>query len=637
MRKLLSYILLFYCLILFQAINAQSTRIDSLLAVLTTQKGEDKVKTYYNLVENLRNDTDSMGFYIRKALDLSQDINYTKGVIDGYNGLALYWCDRGQPDSSIVATKNALAILSGKSKPSLERIQSFSNYGQALMQMAHYDESAKWHLRSLADSEKINDPNGIVRSLNNLGTIYWYLNDLDSALSYYTRALSISKKNSIDIFTAKILGNIAIINHSQGKLQEAKVAFDKALLMKRKLNDQLEVAITLQNMGRLYQQLEEFDKAKNYYYQSITISKQIDDQIGVIYTLQNLASLEGNTKNPDRAIKLLDSALVLAKKIKFKEGIKFVYDLKSNLLAEMDDYKNAFENRLLYEAWKDTISNEKHLNMVKELETKYETEKKQNEILSLSDENLKKEVTISKKNSFIKTILFSGAILAVIGLSIFMVFRQKYNINKQQAVVETMAKTELKEQHRISRDLHDSVGAMLAAVSNQLSKLITVNKEQQEQIKKTQQLLSQTADETRRIAHNMMPEELVKFGLINAIENTVEGIVSAKKIKVDFVHFGMEERLDDIKELHIYRIIQELLQNIQKHAQATKSTLQFTKHQNELNVIIEDDGNGFKINNTNNGTGLQNIYSRVQFLKGTIQIDSLLDKGTSININIPLV
>ena len=650
MTKIFHKALLFICLLFVINSAAQTSQqfqdstknainnllVDSLKTVLKQQKESDKIEIYYALSQNFNTETDSAYIYINKGIQLAKKLNENKNLIIGYDILAEYWYQLGNADSSLVAIEQVIELI--PNKPSLERAKAFNNYGQALMQKADYYESAKWYLKSLDDAEKINDPKGIVRSLNKLGTIYWYLNDLTSALSYYNRALAISKKNSTDNSTAKILGNIGLIKHSQGKLKDSEIAFKEALKMKRKLNNQLEVAITLQNMGRLYQQLKEFTKAKSYYSQSINISKQIDDHIGVIYTLQNLASLEANTNNHNLALKLLDTALIRAKKINFKEGIKDVYNISSYTLAEMGRPKEAFKYRLLYEAWKDSVSNEKYLEKTKALEIKYETEKKQNKILSLSQENLKKEVTISKKNASIKTLLFSGLLLAILVIAIFMMYRQKTLNKKQQAVVEAMAKTELKEQQRISRDLHDSVGAMLGAVNNQLSKLASTNRAQEENLKKTKQLLTKTADETRRISHNMMPEELVKFGLVNAVENLIENLVSDKKNNIDFVHFGIEERLDSIKELHLYRIIQELFQNIQKHAKASKSTLQLTKHHNELNVLVEDNGKGFTLNEeTNSGAGLQNIRARVQFLKGKVHIDSKIDIGTTVNINIPLI
>jgi len=636
MIKLLCYILLFYNLFLIQPINAQSTKNDSLLIVLTSQKGEDKVKTYYNLVENSRNNTDSMVFFIRKGLDLSHNINYTKGIIDGYNELGIYWYYRGQPDSSIVATKNSLAFLSDK--PSLERIQSFSNYGLALTLMTLFDESAEWHLKSLSDAEKLKDSTSIVRSLNNLGNIYKYLGDRKTSLKYYSEALSISEKLQMEANSASILSNIAQIQQNKGELKKAMAGFEKSAELSRKIDDQQGLAITLMDLGRVHEQLENVDKARDYYMKSLNLSRRIEDHIGVVYTSENLATLESKVKNYSKALQLLDTALAQSKKLNFKEGIKFVYDTYSRVYYDMKNYKAAYDNRILHEAWKDTIADKKYLQTVKELETKYETEKKQNEILRLSEENLKNEASIVKSNSRIRTILFTGSILGVLAIFGFIYFRQRSRLGKQNAVFEAMAQTEIKEQTRIARDLHDSIGAMLAATQNQLSGLVPENKNQEKQLKKAQELIAKTSDETRGIAHNMMPEELTKFGLINALESLLQSISISGEMKTEFVHFGMEKRLNPLKELHLYRIVQELFQNIQKHAKATKSSLQLTRHQNELNLIAEDNGIGFlTTKDKNDGLGMQNIQSRIDFLNGDLKIDALSGRGTSIVINIPLV
>lgn len=629
---LLAFMNIFYIL----SLSSQSKDIDSLKILLPEQNGNDRILSYFALFKSYKSNTDSSILYLRKGLDLSQELKSKDAIIDGYNLLSEYWLNQGQADSTISAVKHLLKLLPNRA--SIQRAKAYSYYGEALSKLAQYEKSAQWHLKSLVDSEEINYPIGIATSLNNLGNVYWYLNDLDSALSYYEKALNISKENNEDIITAKVLGNIGLINHTQGKLQNAKIAFEEALEVKRKLNDQLEVAITLQNMGRLFQQLEEYNNARKYYTESISISKKINDHIGVIYTLQNLASLEANTNNHKTALKLLDTVLAISKENNFKEGIKDFYNLNSHVLYEMNKGGVAFENRLQYEAYKDTIANEKYLEKTKELELKYETEKKQNEILQLSEENLKNEATISKKNSWIKTLLFGGFSLAIIAFAGFFVFRQKIYLKQQQKLFTTISQTELKEQERISRDLHDSVGAMLATVTNQLSQVKISDDEQKNHLKKAQQLLTKTADETRRISHNMMPEELTKFGLVNAIESTVQEVITTKKLSIDFLHYGMEERLDTIKELHIYRIVQELFQNIIKHAQATKGSLQFTKHKNEFNIIVEDNGKGFEnSSNSGDGLGLQNIQSRVDFLNGSMNVDTKRDKGTTVNISIPLV
>jgi len=635
LRSIAAVSLLLSVFLCISIVNGQSPSIDSLLIALDTQKGEDKVNTCYQLVQNLRNSPDSVIVYINRGLNLSGEINYAKGLLKGYNELAVYWYDRGQTDSSIAATKNALKLLTDK--PTIESVQTFSNYGLALRQKARYVESAEWYLKSLSDAETVKDSASMVKSLHNLGVIYRFLGDSNTSLNYYNKGLRISEKIHLDSYVAKTLGNIALLKQSEGKLDEAEAAFEKSIKTFRKLDDKQGAAITLMDIGRLNQQLENFDQARKLYEESIALSREIQDHIGVIYTAQNLASLESQLKNYNRALQLVDTALAESEKLNFKQGIKDAYNSYSVLHAEMGNYKKAFDNRILYESWKDTVANESYLKAIKELETKYETEKKQNEILSLSEENLLKETTIAKKNSWIQTLSIGGISLAILGASLFVFFRQKSRLSQQNAVFAAMAQTEIREQHRIARDLHDSIGVMLAAVKNQLSGLHPENKKEQEQLKKSQQLLNRTADETRRIAHNMMPEELTKFGLINALESLLESIASEKKIETDFVHYGLEERLNPIKELHIYRIVQELFQNIQRHAKAKYGSLQLTKHPDELNLLVEDDGVGFETNNdSNEGLGLKNIISRVNFLKGTMKIDSSKGTGTSININIPM-
>jgi signal transduction histidine kinase len=146
--------------------------------------------------------------------------------------------------------------------------------------------------------------------------------------------------------------------------------------------------------------------------------------------------------------------------------------------------------------------------------------------------------------------------------------------------------------------------------------------------------LDHSISEMRRVAHNMMPEALVKLGLQQAIQDYCDGLNESIQLRFNLQFHGLEHRMEAATEIVIYRIVQELLNNVVKHAEATTVLVQIMRHDNNLNITIEDNGKGFDIGSSNKkGDGLNNVRSRVDYLKGQLDIQSVPGKGTSIHID----
>jgi len=190
------------------------------------------------------------------------------------------------------------------------------------------------------------------------------------------------------------------------------------------------------------------------------------------------------------------------------------------------------------------------------------------------------------------------------------------------------------ERGRIARDLHDGLGGLFSTVKMYFSSLGHRQPEitDDDLYKKSVELIESAGNEVRKIAHNLMPEVLLKFGLISAVEELCKQINKGGVIKVSFQSYNMEERLASSTEIMLYRILQELLNNILKHAEATYVIVQFNRHEEKLNVIVEDNGRGFNAKSTSKGNsiGLETIKTRVNYLRGELNIDSKPGVGTTV-------
>lgn len=208
---------------------------------------------------------------------------------------------------------------------------------------------------------------------------------------------------------------------------------------------------------------------------------------------------------------------------------------------------------------------------------------------------------------------------------------------QQQLRTEAVLEAEERERVRIARDLHDGVGQMIAAARMGLGRFSSKNKLSEPEINQTLDLLEDSIKEIREVSHNMMPGSLMKFGLPTALKQFVNKINNAGILKVDLQIIGLKERLDERIETMLYRVIQEVMNNIIRHSGATHVNIELIQHEDELVLLVEDNGKGFDTSVVENqGIGLKNITTRVEYLNGNVNFDSRIGKGTSVIVEVPL-
>lgn len=210
----------------------------------------------------------------------------------------------------------------------------------------------------------------------------------------------------------------------------------------------------------------------------------------------------------------------------------------------------------------------------------------------------------------------------------------------QQSQIKAMVATQEEERKRISRDLHDEVGTKLSAlklfVSSLHEKATNVNNEEIKSLaKSSEQFITEAMQEVRQLLLNLSPTVLEEFGYTIAVEGLINKINETKQIAFTLVVFGMTHRMQKDYELALYRITQELVNNVLKHSAAKNVSLQIGQRDEKIILMIEDDGKGFEVNAHRDGYGLHNLDARTRLMHGTINIDSQPGKGTSVLIEIP--
>ncbi|WP_298550795.1 sensor histidine kinase [uncultured Algibacter sp.] len=319
----------------------------------------------------------------------------------------------------------------------------------------------------------------------------------------------------------------------------------------------------------------------------------------------------------------------------------------SLLHAQSKNYKLAYDNLIDFNALNDSLNKKDQRIAVANIKEQYDNEK-------LRADNL--EIESKRKQN--KNLLIGALVFILFGGITGFLFqkntRKKQKLAEQEKALETqklatvlkeqelvsidaMIEGQEKERQRIANDLHDDLGGLMATVKLHFN--VLKDKQTPELFDKTTGLLDEAYNKIRSIAHAKNSGVIAKQGLLKAVQNMADKISVSNKITVDVIDHGLENRLENSLELTIFRIIQELITNVIKHADANEATIHLTNHDETLNIMIEDNGKGFnpsQITTKNKGMGISSIDKRVEHLNGTMTIESEHTKGTTIIIDIPI-
>lgn len=368
-----------------------------------------------------------------------------------------------------------------------------------------------------------------------------------------------------------------------------------------------------------------------------------------IYNLKAMTQLAMN--NTKAAAGYVTKALDIAQR---KGEWMLLRDTYFNLAKVAEAGKRFAEaNRYLhlYEELKDKTRGEEVAVLLNTLESGYETEKRSRQISQLQLERSLQEGQIRQKNLINYALI--GALVITAGLSILLyrIYRQKQQL-QQRMISELEKDRELditrsillgqeEERKRLAKDLHDGLGGMLSSVkfAFQRSKATDGASVDETRYTHAADLLDQSITELRRIAHNMIPESLAKYGIAAAIRDYCTSINKSGELKVVFQSMNADNVKPDLTVSNtIFRIVQELLNNVLRHAQAQQAIVQLSRESNTLSITVEDDGRGFDLSASarENGMGWCNIRNRVNFLKGQMDIQSSPGNGTYVHVAINL-
>ncbi|KGL59120.1 tetratricopeptide repeat protein [Polaribacter sp. Hel1_85] len=686
---------IFYLFFSVHIFGQNMTVIDSLISVLETQKDTIKIKTLNELAWEYRKaDSKKAALYARNAKTMSDSLSYLDGTLTSLNRLgAIAIYQKNIKEAEELYLKILKKEIKRNNVYGIAR--TYNQLGLIYTEKGEFSKALTHTLKAEEKFKLLNKTNIIAITSNNIGDLYRRLGNYRQAMQYLLKSLNIKEKSGNKEAIALTLQNIGIF---QIDLQNYKKALDylkKSEIIFEDINDQYELSKTYNNIGLSFFSLKEHEKALKYYNQSIEIKKRLNlkekdnsiyNNLGTIYHKKVLLNL---------ALFNYKKALEIKKNANIYNNIAHIYFQKNDYNQASIFYKKAlneaeisnqrFERMVTLDNLSDIYSklknyslaihyNEFYLELRDSLENDYKSamslkmnyEEKRQQVQLLEKDKEITKISLEKKEieNWRKTILIYSLLVGLVLVSLLFFAILKGNRQKQltklaeknqqieqQKVEELLKKQELKsmnammvgqeeERKRIARDLHDRLGSMLAMVKNHFKSVeIDIDGLKSSNTKlynKANKLLDEACEEVRKISQDMASGVLTKFGLTAVLEDLKETLEESKQLEVEFISHGLNDRLPLELEISIYRIIQELISNILKHAKASEISIQLLKGKQRLNIIVEDNGIGFKNNSTHLGMGLKNIDARIDGLHGDFKIDSTLEKGTTITIDIPL-
>jgi len=621
-----------------------NAKTDSLLKSLSlAKKDSNKVLLLFTIAEQFENSVpEKAKAYIAMGRELSREIGYDLGIMKSYRMLSYVNSYQSKFDSVIYYNKLVLDIARSRND-SFNIGVSLFNIGIGYRFMSELDSAVEYTLLGAKILEG-KGYNNLESSVNDgLQSLYMTLGQYDKAISYGTRAVELARKLDEKSALATALTNLGLSYTETNRVEEARKLFLESLQIAEATNNKSIQAVVYNNLSDIAIKENQFDRLKTYAERSIALAEELEDDGTMISGKLSLAAYLLSRREYEAAEELALAGLALSEKQNLLEGKTTSLGMLSAIAFSRQDYKKGFEYYYRKMDFENNVFNETLQQKEADLRIRYETEKKDNQIRL-------QQYDIQRKSTFNYLLIAGAAALLLIVLLLFRTYRQKQRLQQkrileletQQQLIAAGAviKGEEQERTRLAKDLHDGLGGMLSGIKYSFQTMkgnLIMTPENQQAFERSMDMLDSSIKEMRRVAHNMMPEALVKFGLDTALKDFCEDINRSGALQVNYQSIGMEEVVvEGTAAIAVYRIIQELLNNTMKHAAATNAIVQLSKTQDGINITVEDDGNGFDplILERATGIGWRNIQSRVEYLKGKMDVSTSPGKGTSVQIEI---
>ncbi len=626
----------------FQGI-AQDDELNTLLRELKVSKEDtSRINILHQIQDSyLDADNDSALYFNNQAEGLIDKLKAASMRHRCYHAFVKIYHAQFNNEMALEYCLKAIAAASD----SFQKATSYRAVFSIYFNVRKKDSALKYAAYAVDLTERIKDSNNIATMYGNLCRIYNEMELYEKSEAYGKKGIAAGNRYKDYKGMLISMNNLGNCYLSLGKNKEAITIFEQQLIAGQKYKRIRSVSNALTNLGVTYYNVLDKTNLERITARIKEMAPAFDpaDKSGQSYHQLIFGYDFILSKQYAAAEKEMLKGLEIAEKDSITTSMESLYQGLSSLKYLMQDLAGAsfYEDKWL--VLNDTLQKQKLREYSMDLEAKYETESK--------IARIKLQASQLKEKSIINYILIgSAAALFIISVLLFINYRHKQRLQMQRihdletrqllTATEAVLKGEEQERSRLAKDLHDGLGGMLSGIKysfNTMKGNLILTPENAQAFERSMDMLDSSIKEMRRVAHNMMPEALVKFGLDTALKDFCNDISNSGALQVSYQSIGVENaKIDQTTAITIYRIVQELINNTMKHAVAQTALVQLSKAENQMSVTVEDDGKGFDtaMLSGSRGIGWSSIQNRVEFLKGKLDVHSQPGKGTSVLIEL---
>ncbi len=667
-KRMINYYRLLICLCLPFGLSAQQQipldekrYVDSLEQVLLSDRAADTVKAeaHFTLVDYWKfKDALKSKIHLAAGKKLAGRSSYEQAVIPFYEGQYYFNSDPGKASA---AFKEAIRKLTPfRDKRAYEKLAAaWYNYALMNKDAKGYDFITKITLeKAIPYAERARNPVMVGHYYTQLATILMNNAQFSKSLMYNRKAVSIlekaAPKSSAMLFA--YLNGVSVCCYTE-QSEKALYLLHKAKKLLEPYPDSVNNTLYYYNETLYYTTVNALDKALVSAGMGIVMAEKYHQEQMVQQLLFRKYDIYSRQKDFQNARHILMDIVKDRTLMRNSIDKAMIYGELAKTNAALKDYRSAYSWLDVQKKLNDSINSGESRLKINELETRYRTAENRRKIANLQSQN--RQAALNSKNERLYSgILAIGCLLlfAILGFAIVNArskrkLAEQKEINYRQQLEELERKQQLKvtkamldgeerERERVARDLHDGLGGMLAGVKISLSSWAEDQSEIEEnkRFRKTVDQLDSAVTELRRIARNMVPETLLKFGLETALKDLCE-FYMRNGLEISCEFFDIRKDIPLNVQLNIYRIIQELVSNAIRHADAARILVQCSQNESVIFITFEDDGAGYDPSAFKNtkGMGLENLKNRIAYLQGQLEIVSAPGEGTTVNIELNTV
>src|SRR6476661_3713337 len=624
-----------------------TVRVATLLAVTDPRLTPDSVQARRYLVE---------------AAQLAQKAGYDFGRARAYlrlSYLASIRNDLGQDSLLLQRAKRLLAALYRR-RPEPRIAQMLGriaiNVSSLQQRRNNLSGSIKTLLEAIPYLKQLDDNLGLVVVYYNIGSTFSMLGQPEQALRYWREGLALAPKVHNASYLTALASNVARHYVNQGDSSRARPYLRQARQMAFSEANSYYLDLYLSVQGQFYTRFGEPQRGLPLLLQALPLARRRGDLNLLGTLLRDLGEAYADLGQYAQARPhLLESLQLLQEDGDPQQRIQTL-ELLGNVEKKAGQPALALRYYERRTALRDSLSDVAVRAQINGLEARYQARQREQQIRLLRQSQRLQAAELRRQRQLSYAALaLALALLGVGGLS-YVAIRNRRRLELQQqqlqaqkiqeleqerqlTATEALLRGQEEERGRLARDLHDGLGGMLSSVKYYLGSIrgaVVLPEASAVLFARSLSQLDSSISELRRVARDMMPEALLQLGLVPALRDVCEAVQHSQQLPVQFQAYGFEQRLPQRTEVVVYRLIQELLNNIQKHAQARHVVVQLMRSDQHVQVIVEDDGQGFDANAASTGVGLRSIRARADYLKGTLDLRTAPGQGTTFTLDFDL-